>query len=54
MSLPMLDINLGLGFWFLGLGKIRSGADFHNLAFENLQGFLDQWVVLEIVFVECN
>jgi hypothetical protein len=52
MSLPMLDINSGLGSWFLGLGKIRSGADFDNLAFENFQGFLNQWIVFEIVFVE--
>ena len=50
----MLDINLGLGSWFLGLGKIRSGTDFNNLAFENFQGFLNQRIVFKIVFVEGN
>ena len=31
---------------------INSRADFYNLAFENFQGFLNQWIVFKIVFVK--
>ena len=31
-----------------------SGAHFHDLAFENFQGLLDQGIVLKIVFIEWN
>src|SRR5436189_4625561 len=40
MSLPMLDIILN--------GRGCLGSDFHDLALENLEGFLDQWIIFEI------
>src|SRR6266446_9221383 len=36
----------------MGGSVLGSGADFDDLAFEDFQGFLNQRVVLKIVFVE--
>src|SRR5207302_505544 len=53
INFPMLDIRKFLvGFWTLNVGT--SGANLDDLALEDLQCFLDQGIILEIIFAESD